>query len=77
MDRQQYIAGMAVLFLSIMLIGSLVVATWPAGEITNIGLEKLGLTTFETYGITFIIVGLVMFAAMLGGIFMAREDEEQ
>lgn len=77
MNRQQYLAGMAVLLLSIIVIGSLMVTTWPAGEITNIGLEELGMGTFETYGAIFIIVGLVMFVSMLGGVFLAKEEDEQ
>ena len=77
MDRQQYLAGLAVLSLSIIVIGSLLVATWPAGEPTNIGLNELGMGTFETFGITFLIVGLVLFASMLGGVFLAKEDDDE
>jgi NADH:ubiquinone oxidoreductase subunit 6 (subunit J) len=77
MNRQQYLAGMSVLLLSMLIIGSLIVSSWPAGDITNIGLEALGKGTFETYGLTFIIVGLVMFTSMLGGVFLAKEDDEE
>ena len=77
MNRQQFLAGMSVLMLSMVVIGSLVVATWPAGEITNIGLEALGEETFSTYGIVFILVGLVMFVSMLGGVFIAKEEDEE
>lgn len=77
MNRQKYLAGMAVLLLSMMVIGSLLAVSWPAGEITNIGLDALGNETFETYGVTFIIVGLVMFTSMIGGVFLAKEDEDE
>lgn len=77
MNRQQYLAGMSVLLLSMFIVGSIIVSSWPAGDITNIGLEALGKGTFETYGLTFIIVGLVMFTSMLGGVFLAKEDDEE
>ncbi len=77
MDRQQYLAGMSVLVLAMLIIGSLLVAAWPAGEPTNIGLNELGLGTFELYGVTFLIVGLVMFTSMLGGVFLAKEEDDE
>jgi NADH:ubiquinone oxidoreductase subunit 6 (subunit J) len=77
MNRQQYLAGMSVLLLSMFIVGAIIVSSWPAGDITNIGLEALGKGTFEIYGLTFLIVGLVMFTSMLGGVFLAKEDDEE
>lgn len=76
MNRQQYIAAMSLIFLSIILLGSLLVTAWPDGEFTQIPLGELGSGTFEMFGPTFLIVGLLMFAAMLGGVFIAREEDE-
>jgi NADH:ubiquinone oxidoreductase subunit 6 (subunit J) len=77
MNRQQYLAGMSVLVLAMLIIGSLLMAVWPAGEPTNIGLDDLGIGTFETFGVTFLIVGLVMFTSMLGGVFLAKEEDDE
>lgn len=77
MNRQKYIATLTLLFLSLILLGSLLVTTWPDGAFTQIPLEELGSGTFEMFGPTFLIVGLLMFAAMLGGVFIAREEEEE
>ena len=76
MNRQHYIAAMSVLSLSMVLIGSLMITVWPAGELTQISLDELGRATFEVFGLTFLMVGLVMFTAMLGGVFIAKEEEE-
>ena len=77
MNRQHYIAAMSVLFLSIMLVGSLMITVWPQGELTQIGLEVLGEGTFELFGLIFVMVGLVMFTAILGGVFIAKEEEDE
>ena len=77
MNRQQFMAGLAVLFLSLFVLGSLAVTVWPAGELTHIGLETLGNSTFEQYGVTFLVVGLIMFASIMGGVFIAREEDEE
>ncbi len=77
MNRQQYLGGLAVLALSMLIIGSLLVVSWPSGEPTGMGLDELGLGIFGTFGVTFIVVGLVMFTSMLGGVFLAKEDEEE
>ena len=77
MNRQHYIAAMSVLSLSMVLIGSLMITVWPPGELTQIGLDELGGATFEVFGLTFLMVGLVMFTAMLGGVFIAKEEEEE
>ncbi|MFP4169764.1 MAG: hypothetical protein ACLFUV_01890 [Methanomassiliicoccales archaeon] len=77
MNRQQFMAGLAVLFLALFVLGSLVFTVWPAGELTHIGLETLGSSTFELYGVTFFILGLIMFAAMMGGVFIAKEEDEE
>jgi NADH:ubiquinone oxidoreductase subunit 6 (subunit J) len=68
---------MSVLVLSMLVIGSLLLASWPAGSPTNISLDELGSATFETFGVTFLIVGLVMFTSMLGGVFLAKEEDEE
>jgi len=38
--------------------------------------KDLGMAIFETWGPTLIIVGLLMFASMLGGVYIAQEDRE-
>jgi len=77
MNRRIYFSAMAVLFLAMVIIASLLLTAWPAGEIVHFGLQELGSGTFELYGITFLILGILMFAAMMGGVFIAKEEDEE
>jgi NADH:ubiquinone oxidoreductase subunit 6 (subunit J) len=66
----------AVTALFIIVLGSLLVVNWHAGDISQMGTEKVGNALFDDYGIAFLVIGLVMFTAMLGGVFLAKEDDK-
>jgi NADH:ubiquinone oxidoreductase subunit 6 (subunit J) len=36
----------------------------------------LGKTLFEEWGIVVLVLGLILFATMIGGVFIAQEDDE-
>jgi len=74
-SRQTILAILATIVLLVIVLGTVVLAAWSPGEITEIGMEELGNSMFEEYGITFLVVGVLMFAAMLGGVFLAKEDD--
>lgn len=76
MDRSKVVAIIAVAALLAIVLGSLVSVDWDAGDVSEIGTEPVGRALFDEYGVTFLVVGLLMFAAMLGGVFLAREDEK-
>jgi len=56
---------------------SLLTVTWPAGSIHQIATEQFGLDLFTDYSFVVIMLGLVLFGAMLGGVFIAKEDDEE
>lgn len=66
----------AVLLLALVLY-SLLTVTWPAGSIHQITTEQFGLDLFNDYSFVVIMLGLVLFGAMLGGVFIAKEDDEE
>ncbi len=76
MNRRTYLSAVVTLLLAMVLVGSLLVASWPSGEIVHFSLEELGSNTFETYGVTFLVLGILMFTAMLGGVFISKEEDE-
>ena len=60
--------------------------TWPEGDMDQISNERLGEELFGTsgddgvkiegYGLVFFLVGLLLLVAMLGGVFLAKEEKE-
>ncbi len=70
-------AGIA---LFLIILGVLLAGNWgnpsngfAAGNATGTNTE-LGISIFESYGLTFFVLGLLMFIAMLGGVFLAQEE---
>jgi NADH:ubiquinone oxidoreductase subunit 6 (subunit J) len=37
--------------------------------------EEIGNTMFEDYHLAFLFIGFILFAAMLGGMFLAKDEE--
>jgi NADH:ubiquinone oxidoreductase subunit 6 (subunit J) len=75
-NRHKVASIIAIAALLVIVLGSLLVVNWRAGNISQIGTEKIGNALFDDYGIAFLAIGLVMFTAMLGGVFLAKEDEK-
>ncbi|MGD1060743.1 MAG: hypothetical protein ABR879_04730 [Methanomassiliicoccales archaeon] len=61
--------------LLLIVLGSIISVNW-LGTYTQFTSKDLGMAIFETWGPTLIIVGLLMFASMLGGVYIAQEDRE-
>jgi NADH:ubiquinone oxidoreductase subunit 6 (subunit J) len=57
-------------------------ASWPEGEMDQVPNEDVGDTMFgiegaEGYGLVLFLVGLLLLVAMLGGVFLAKEEEAE
>lgn len=74
--RKTFIAVTALLFFAVV-VGSVLATQWPAGEPADTDNEELGVTLFDTYGIVVAMVGIVLFVSLLGGVFIAQEEEER
>ncbi len=74
--RKAIIAVSSLLFFAVV-VGSILMTQWPAGEPTDTDNVELGVTLFDTYGIAVIMVGIVLFVALIGGVFIAQEEEER
>ena len=70
------VSATVILFL-VVVVGSILMTSWPAGELTDTINVELGEILFDTYGISIIMVGFVLFASLLGGIFIAQEEEDK
>ncbi|MDD1770815.1 MAG: hypothetical protein LUO79_07000 [Methanomassiliicoccales archaeon] len=67
--------AISTLALLLIVIGSIITVDW-IGTYNQFTPKDLGMAIFETWGPTLIIVGLLMFASMLGGVYIAQEDRE-
>jgi NADH:ubiquinone oxidoreductase subunit 6 (subunit J) len=61
--------------LFLVIIGTILTVTWQ-GELHQVPTNEVGTAIFHTWGPTLILVGVLMFASMLGGVFIAQEDRE-
>lgn len=69
--------GLIAAFFLLLLLGVLLTADWPGGwGVTETPAQDIGVTLFEDYGIAVLIVGVVLFVSMMGGVFLAQEEKE-
>jgi len=73
--KKAIVAFLACLALFFVIVGTILTVTWP-GELSQVPTSDVGTAIFHTWGPTLILVGVLMFASMLGGVFIAQEDEK-
>ncbi len=55
---------------------SLLTVTWPSGPIAQFTTAQFGTILFGQYGIVVLVLGLLLFSAMIAGVFIAQEEEQ-
>jgi NADH:ubiquinone oxidoreductase subunit 6 (subunit J) len=73
--RRVFVGVAAVLFLAVVL-GSILLSQWPAGSLHSTDNQALGDAIFNEYGLAILVVGVTLFVSMLGGVYIAQEEEE-
>ncbi len=73
--KKAIVAFLACLALFFVIVGTILTVTWQ-GELSQVPTSDVGMAIFHTWGPTLILVGVLMFASMLGGVFIAQEDEK-
>jgi len=73
--------GVAVLAMALLFIGAILSVDWPSGEIDQTDNKQVGQTLFGLsgtagYGVVLLFVGLLLLVAIMGGIFLAKEEAE-
>lgn len=76
MNKRNIYVGIALAAFLIVVVGSLLTAQWPAGSLTNTNNNDLSNLLFNEYGLAVLVVGIVLFVSMLGGVFIAQEENE-
>lgn len=75
------VRGLAVLAMALLFIGAITSVSWPEGDMDqtssqDVGRTLFGMTTDTGYGIIVLLIGLLLLVALLGGIFLAKEEKE-
>lgn len=77
--RNAAIAVLGISFLAILLV-TLLTTSWGAGDLNPMRTpelnEALGNQIFNIYGPVMFIAGLVLFVSLLGGVYLAQEEQE-
>jgi NADH:ubiquinone oxidoreductase subunit 6 (subunit J) len=82
-DRNVVNVIAAIALLALMTLVFLGVNAWYDGMLEgaipmfSIPIETISSIIFEQWGVLVIVLGLVLFAAMLGGVFIAQEDDDE
>jgi NADH:ubiquinone oxidoreductase subunit 6 (subunit J) len=83
MRWQPVLKALSVVLLALLIILSILSASWPEEDMDEFDntSEELGRTLFGTtdatgYGLIVFFIGLLLLVALLGGIFLAKEERE-
>ena len=76
MNRRNVFVGIAVLLFLLVVLGSILSSQWPSGTLHSTDSNSLSSTIFNDYGLAVLVVGLVLFVSMLGGVYLAQEEKK-
>jgi len=73
--------ALAVMLMALLFVLVVTGVSWPEGEMDDVSNEDLATTLFgeqntEGYALVVFLVGLLLLVAMLGGVFLAKEEKE-
>ncbi len=84
MNRTGYLRGLAILALALLFIGAVLSVHWPSPTISDeenetssqdVGKAMFGESGTSGYGLVMLLVGVLLLVALLGGIFLAKEEK--
>ncbi len=83
--KEGYLRGLAILALALLFIGAVLTVHWPHGEVSqnetvsnqDVGRAMFGESGASGYGLIMLFIGVLLLVALLGGIFLAKEEKEE
>jgi NADH:ubiquinone oxidoreductase subunit 6 (subunit J) len=76
MNKRNVYVGITLVAFLVIVVGALLTTQWPAGSLTTTNNDALSSMIFNEYGLVVLVVGIVLFVSMLGGVFIAQEERE-
>ncbi len=76
------VRALGVLAMALLFLGAILQVDWPSGEIDDTTNEQVGQTLFglsgtSGYGVVLLLIGLLLLVAIMGGVFLAKEEESE
>lgn len=74
--------GLAIVAFALIFLGVIVSVDWPTGgqdstTINDVGKTLFGQSGSQGYGLAMFLIGLLLLVALLGGVFLAKEEEKE
>jgi NADH:ubiquinone oxidoreductase subunit 6 (subunit J) len=87
MKRPGYFRGLAILAFALLFVGAVLSVDWPSpagfdeqnDTVRNedVGRAMFGVSGASGYGLIMVFIGVLLLVALLGGIFLAKEEKEE
>lgn len=79
--NEKLVRALAVIAMALLFIGAIMMVDWPKGGVDQIDNKEVAKTMFGTtggsgYGLIVLLIGLLLLVALLGGVFLAKEERE-
>lgn len=76
-NRQWWAGGLAVLVLMLLMIVSVMLTEWDATESVQVAeAREVALTVYNEYMFAFIALGVLLLAGVIGGLYLAKRDDD-
>ena len=76
-NRQWWAGGLAVLVLVLLMITSVLLTEWDATETVQVAEARdIALMVYEEYMFAFIALGVLLLAGVIGGLYLAKRDDD-
>jgi len=83
--KETLIRALAVTSMALLFIGAVLMVDWPTGTVdeqNETGSSDVAMKLFVTdddqgYGLVVFLTGVLLLVAMLGGVFLAKEEEKE
>jgi NADH:ubiquinone oxidoreductase subunit 6 (subunit J) len=77
--NERLVRALAVLAMALLFIGAIMMVDWPKGGVDQIDSKEVAKTMFGVsggsgYGLIVLLIGLLLLVALLGGVFLAKEE---
>ena len=84
MSAAGYFRAAGMVAMALLMIGAILTVHWPSGDVkqedvpTNedVGKTLFGESNGTGYGLVVLLIGLLLLVALLGGIYLAKEERE-
>jgi len=82
MRADSVVRALAIIAFALIFVGAVLSVDWPDGGVDDTTNEDVGIALFGDsesggYGLILLLVGILLLVALLGGVFLAKEEAEE